>query len=288
MSEPKNTRMDIVSGPIFNLKHYIGFVISMGILIVIYYCGKQDFYPSGLTIADTLFFIWTIVGFAIYYNILVILFLFSSYLIVLLLYVPINYVLSNKHKVIQVPGNSEKVMLGLFGILSMLTIIGIPLQNGKDVRPIIATIVLISIFYIITHFNGSSGEHENEDEIKPKNTIESLVIKIVLYVLIYLSPLLFSELSDGAVNATFRNMGVKKDNAYVVFKDDQYKDVFKAYNNGGYLDSYNCESSCTLRNANVLFTGIGQNTKLQIEGSKGKVSFTVPTNNIQLIGDDFN
>ena len=68
--------MDILAGGLTNaIKEHskvFGIVGAvMGAALVIAYCGSINFYPSGLTIADTLFFIWVIVVFGFYYSLIV-------------------------------------------------------------------------------------------------------------------------------------------------------------------------------------------------------------------------
>ncbi len=49
----------------------------IGAILVIYYCGSINFYPSGLTIADTLFFLWVVVVFGFYYSVVAFAFFLS-------------------------------------------------------------------------------------------------------------------------------------------------------------------------------------------------------------------
>src|SRR5699024_10009423 len=83
-------------------EHYRTFGVNAEViraLPVIYYCGNINFYPSGLTIADTLFFLWVVVVFGFYYSIVAFAFFIASIFWVAIFAKPINFALKlNKNK----------------------------------------------------------------------------------------------------------------------------------------------------------------------------------------------
>src|SRR5699024_12001026 len=65
----------------------------IGAIPVIYYCGSINFYPSGLTIADTLYFLWVVVVFGFYYSVVAFAFFIASTFWVAIFARPINFIL---------------------------------------------------------------------------------------------------------------------------------------------------------------------------------------------------
>ena len=111
--------------------------------------------------------------------------------------------------------------------------------------------------------------------------------RLYLLAFIYSSPLLVGHifLADGIAKKTFEIMGVRVVKADISIEKKIFEESL-AQLKGDYLpkDSAQCSGdTCLLRDTAVLFTGIGNKTKLQVSGSAGTADIIIPNSAIQLI-----
>src|SRR5699024_6356329 len=263
----------------------------IGAIPVIYYCGSINFYPSGLTIADTLFFLWVVVVFGFYYSIVAFAFFIASIFWVAIFAKPINFALKlNKNKadiVIPLPKSDWLMVLGV-GFIANLLILCISYYKGHPLLAIFVALFLIGFIYTlienVSKRSVASGSLLDSNG-KPINTspISPQVVKIIFYVFVYIAPLLFGQVGGGVTRTTFETMGVRQESVTLHVDAREYKSILENYENAGLISDLVCNELCTIKQADILFTNIGTNTKLKLSGSAGDLLLVLPTNSIKLV-----
>jgi len=274
-------------------EHYRAFGVTgavIGAILVIYYCGSINFYPSGLTIADTLFFLWVVVVFGFYYSVVAFAFFIASIFWVAVFAKPINFILKlTKNKVdivVPLPKSDWFMVLG-GGFIANLLILGISYFKGHPLLSIFGALFLIGFIY--TLIENVSKRSSTSDKLldsngKPINTspISPQIVKNVFYVFVYISPLLFGQVGGGVTRTTFETMGVRQEGVTLHVEAKEYKAILESYESEGLISGLACNELCSIQQANILFTNIGTNTKLKLSGSDGDLLLVLPTNAIKL------
>jgi hypothetical protein len=262
----------------------------IGAILVIYYCGSINFYPSGLTIADTLFFLWVVVVFGFYYSVVVFAFFIASTFWVAIFAKPINFILKKLNTktdiVVPLPKSDWLMVLG-GGFIANLLILGISYFKGHSFMAIFGSLFLIGFIY--TLIENVSKRINASDKLldssgKPINTkpINPQIVNNVFYILIYAAPLLFGQVGGGVTRTTFETMGVRQETINLHIDAKEYKSTLEAYSNDGLIADLVCSDICTIKNANILFTNIGTNTKVELYGKSGSIQLVLPTKAIKL------
>lgn len=263
----------------------------IGAILVIYYCGSINFYPSGLTIADTLFFLWVVVVFGFYYSVVAFAFFIASIFWVAIFAKPINFALKLKNNkadiVVPLPKSDWLMVLG-GGFIANLLILGISYFKGHPLLAIFGALFLIGFIYtLIENVSKRSATSDIllDSNGKPVNTnpINPQIVKIIFYVFVYIAPLLFGQVGGGVTRATFETMGVRQEGVTLHVEAREYKAILESYESAGLLSDLVCSELCTIQKADILFTNIGTNTKLKMSGSSGDLLLVLPTNAIKLV-----
>lgn len=262
----------------------------IGAILVIYYCGSINFYPSGLTIADTLFFLWVVVVFGFYYSVVAFVFFIASIFWVAVFAKPINFFLKlTKNKidiVVPLPKSDWFMVLGV-GFIANLLILGISYFNGHPLLAIFGSLFLIGLFYTLIENllkRSSTSDRLLDLNGKPINTkpISPKIVRNVFYVFIYLSPLLYGQVGGGVTRTTFETMGVRQEGVTLHVEAKGYKAILESYESEGLISGLACNELCTIQQTNILFTNIGTNTKLKLSGISGDLLLVLPTSAIKL------
>lgn len=262
----------------------------IGAILVIYYCGSINFYPSGLTIADTLFFLWVVVVFGFYYSVVAFAFFIASIFWVAVFAKPINFILKlTKNKidiVVPLPKSDWFMVLG-GGFIANLLILGISYFKGHPLLAIFGALFLIGFIYTLIENvskRSSTSVKLLDSNGKPINTspISPQIVKNIFYVFIYSSPLLFGQVGGGVTRTTFETMGVRQGGVTLHVEAKEYKAILESYASEGLISGLACNELCSIQQANILFTNIGKNTKLKLSGSDGDLLLVLPTNAIKL------
>jgi len=263
----------------------------IGAILVIYYCGSINFYPSGLTIADTLFFLWVVVVFGFYYSVVAFSFFIASVFWVTIFAKPINFVLKLKKNkadiVVPLPKSDWFMVLG-GGFAANLLILGISYFKGHPLLAIFVALFLIGFIYtLIENVSKRSATNDSLLDLngKPINTspIRPLIVKSIFYAFVYISPLLFGQVGGGVTRTTFETIGVRQEGVTLHVEAREYEAVLESYESAGLLSGLACRELCTIPEADILFTNIGENTKLKLSGSAGDLLLVLPTNAIKLV-----
>lgn len=262
----------------------------IGAIMVIYYCGSINFYPSGLTLADTLFFLWVVVVFGFYYSVVAFAFFIASIFWVAVFAKPINFILKSKKNktdiVVPLPKSDWLMVLG-GGFFANLLILGISYSKGHPLLVIFGALFLIGFIYTLIENvskRSSSNDQLLDSNGRPINEspIYPLMVRNVFYVLIYAAPLLFGQVGGGVTRTTFETMGVRQEGVTLHVEAKEYKTILEDYESEGLISGLACNEVCTIQQANILFTNIGTNTKIELSGSVGDLLLVLPTKAIKL------
>lgn len=260
----------------------------IGAILVIYYCGSINYYPSGLSVADTLFFLWVVVVFGFYYSVIAFAFFIASIFWISIFAKPINFIIkSTKAKtdvVVPFPKSDWLIVLG-GGLFANLLIFGISYSQDHSLLAIFSALFISGLLYtLIDNLSkrSSSSEKLLDSCGKPLKTTPKIVNN-VLYVLIYAAPLLFSQVGGGVTRTTFETMGVRQIGVTLNIEVKEYEDILEGYVSEGFISDLSCNKVCTIKSANILFTSIGTNTKLELSGNNGKLLIVLPTKAIKLV-----
>lgn len=263
----------------------------IGALLVIYYCSVIEFYPTGLTIADTLFFLWAVIVFGFYYTFIAGSFFIASSFWVVLLAKPINFLLkksdNKRNIVVPLPKNDLLIIIGT-GLSANILILGVTYLTGQVLTPVIVALFLIGLIYTLLD-NTSKRDLGNIDLLdssgKPIYTkqISPSTLKSVFIIMIYAAPLLFGQVGTGVTRSTFKTMGILQVGVDVSIDSHGYRTIFNEYKEKGFLPNVKCKDVCTFQNVKILFTNIGLNTKIEVQGKKGSATLVFPSKIIRLI-----
>jgi len=262
----------------------------IGAILVIYYCGSINFYPSGLTIADTLFFLWTVVVFGFYYSVIALIFFIASTFWVYTFSKPINFIfdkINRKNDIIVPFPKSDFFMVLIGGFFANIPILATSYFKGYSFIAIFLALFSIGFIYILI-----------ENMSKPKNSSEKLLdsngkpinpnlanlqaVKKFFYIVIYLTPLIFGEIGSDILHTTFEKMGIRQKGVTIHIKAKEYKSILNDYKDEGLISESKCREVCTVKNVNILFTSIGTNTKLEVHGKNGSLLLVLPTKALKL------
>ncbi|WP_052242432.1 hypothetical protein [Plesiomonas shigelloides] len=262
----------------------------IGAILVIYYCGSINFYPSGLTIADTLFFLWVVVVFGFYYSVIAFAFFIASIFWLMIFAKPINFILKKSNTktdiVVSLP-KSDWLIVFVGGFIANLMILGISHLKDHSFMEIFGAFLLIGCIYTLIE-NTSKRVNTSDKLLDPSgnpisfNSTNTQIVNIAFYILIYAAPLLFGQVGGGVTRTTFETMGVRQEAINLHIDAKEYKSTLEAYSNDGLIADLICSDVCTIKNANVLFTNVGTNTKVELYGKSGSIQLVLPTIAIKL------
>lgn len=262
---------------------------AIGAILVIYYCGSIKFYPSELTIADTLFFLWAVVVFGFYYSVVAIVFFVASIFWVAIFSKPINFFLKfrkNKYDfVVPLPKNDWFTVL-VGGIVANVTIFGVSYIKEHSFLYIFFALFIIGFIYTAIENLAKKEIGNNGLLVDSKgnpistNPINTELVTYIFYIIIYAAPLLVAQVGGGVTRTTFETMGVRQINVDIAVEAKYYQSTLENYKTKELLSSYSCTDVCLVEDVNILFTSIGSSTKIQMTGAKGMVEMVIPSKSI--------
>lgn len=269
----------------------IGIISAIiGCILVIYYCASIRFYPTGLTIADTLFFIWTVVVFGLFYSTVAFAYFMAACFWVTILSKPINLFIRrfSQGRIFVLIPKSELLFIVVFGLLCNLVIFLFVLAKGHSILHTGGTLVSIGIAYsilesiskygVVTNdLVDTTGKHLLQGSISPK------AFKYILYLSIYGTPLLLGQVGGGITKATFETMGVRQPSVSLALDASGYEQLLTQHLADNNYPISQCTSTCLLSDVNILFTNVGSNTKIEIPGGDNYLYMTFPSSQIKFI-----
>lgn len=265
------------------------FGMVFGAILVIYYCSTINFYPSGLSIADTLFFLWVIAIFTFYYSIVVFVFFVASVFWYVILSKPINFFSKLFKSEIRLNINLTKIdktIVFFFGLMANILIIFVTVVNEGDITLILMGLFIIAFIYALTdRVSGFKNSNLLDDRGYPIRSINNNIktAKFILFAIIYITPIIVSQVGGEVTVITFNKMGIRQESVNIYIPSNEYKEVFNKYLKSGLISSLNCNELCSLENIDILFTNIGVNTKIETHSLSGNLQMVLPTSSIKLV-----
>ena len=241
--------------------------IVIGVLVTIIYCGIIDYYPSGLTIGDSLFFIAASLAFALTYTVMVLALLcagitFSPVMRALQSIVMdcMNYMLKIRRKpAIIFKINFPVIRMDSFALvfigLSMIALNVISYSKDFDKAfGLSGAIVAMAFLYGLWNTKPRRKEY-NEKSIRN--------FKIGLAAAIYLIPLIMFQLKGNYLNQSMSMIGVRIDSS-IIQVSKKYKEFL--VENGVKPDKTTTTGEGVYKDVMIVFRGIGTNVVVSVNG----------------------
>ncbi|EXB30050.1 hypothetical protein ABFP00_17045 [Acinetobacter baumannii] len=268
----------------------------LGALCFTLYCHNLNYFPTGVTISDSLLFIIFAGSFCLIYGFMII--------CLLSLGVCMTYVLKPLFKFIhkhykryklnkgtsEVPDPIEFVKPEIIHIvLAVLGVLFIYLMHKSDSDPtvlwsLLATTFFLSVIWAGYHDNRLTAINFSEEENTPSNAQQhenAKKTKWTLLTLIFIVPLLFSGVSGRVLDAGMRfsnlNIGVSSvlvKPPYDKAIPEKYKDRHPVYAEEGFI---------AFKDIDVKLSGIGQKTVIQFMPLAGTKPQTLAIPNDRII-----
>ena len=260
----------------------------IGVLLVIYYSGSIRYYPSGLTIADTLFFLWVVIVFGFYYSLVVLAYFLASLFWIAIFKKPIIFLLNLNSKFqINIPKVDLLTVIsgGLLANIIIFYVAYFSNISNFSVLLSFGAMFIIGLFYILTqNIPGQPNKIFIDSKGLPiPNKYNSKLVKLTIYLIIYLTPISIAQVGGGITKTTFETMGVRQMKVDILINSSSYKPMLDHLSSKGLVSKYKCDQSCIVEDVNILFTSIGSNSKIEIIGDKGSVDVVIPTKSISML-----
>ncbi len=263
---------------------------SVGILLVMIYCISIGFYPSGLTLSDTLFFISVCIIFTLFYSFVSFGFFTAAITWLAFFNWLIHWVTnkittsgSNGYHVPKLKIQHYIIQTGILSNIVFLLFIAI-----EDYSPVtilinfsaIASLLLLTNIFSATFVNDKWLNHLKGSHSNSKNVN---FIKLLFFILIYLIPLLLGQLSSGITEKTFEIMSIRQLNSDITVSKKHLKTELDFHYEQKLSSESICNANtCLIKNATILFTGVGTSTRIKLIGERGHIRITIPNNLIYL------
>jgi OOP family OmpA-OmpF porin len=238
-----------------NLENYgaltVKLIIALGVIVVFSYCAFQiNFFPTGLTIGDSLVFIFIALGFGVFY-------LFWLLLAYTAVY-SLAYFKINKSKFF----SSESLLMFFLGIF-IIVLLGIYIYWVGDFMSILAPLMSGALLIITTSFwNTEKGSLSDEEySTKKKRRVQVGIFAVLIVPLIAVSAI--SEF----VNGSIRILGIQQKHKSIVLDKNNFKviqDVAKELNLPIYGCVTNGKQSNIVHNFNILWHGLGERSLVEV------------------------
>lgn len=240
--------------------------VFLGVLITIAYFGTIDFYPSGLTIGDTLFFVASSLAFAIVYTFFVFALICTGITIspilrqfqkiVIYLIQLIRRFKSNNNTIFKIKfkyldgGDLVIVLVGIIFLFSSISLIIKDFNRGFNF-----ILAILAVGFFIGLWNTKPRQRIFDEKIAKK-------IKISFAFVIYILPLLMLQGNGSFLNQSMNMIGVRTESVTIQLSK-KYTD-FLTLNNIKFTEENSGEG--LYPNSTILFRGIGNNILISIKG----------------------
>lgn len=249
-------------------------VVGVGALLVFFYCGRIRYFPIGIGLGDSIFFVWASIAFGIIYSIWV----YVLYSIgTLLIFLVTKLASCLRFAVYPLSTNVSNLVKKVKDGIPNITKEEIPLIiAGIIVGSIITPLIFFDDIFNGFKFIGASFLTGFGFLVIKKIKFDKNHYKYIFVVTVYLLPLVTSGLSGKLINQAMKVVGIRNDNAYIKVSKD-YGEFMSSFQEDG-QEKINKEFvECT-----IVFKGIGENTVIEIDRKGKKTNFIVPNNQIYI------
>ena len=272
-----------ISTKLFKFIFFLSFFV--GGVIVLTYCIRIGYFPAGIGVGDSLFFIAVAMGFSFIYVLYLGSVSATSLLVVWVFRVPISWVFSHSKARVLFDCNEPRInrfdrssyLLLLGGLLFALGLY--ILSYFPEIRDFVistACLVLIFVFIMVLLLMACRDEEPlinakllNLESLKERQRRN---VKIFLLFCMTFVPLVYSEVSYQVSKIVFTQIGVSVKNAEI-YMDKKMKPKF--YGVGKVKDDY-----LILEDVKILWTGVGSGTVVEVKVNNKLRKYVLKTNEI--------
>lgn len=248
--------------------------ISLGVIIIVIYCGKIGYYPTGLTIGDTLFFIVSSCIFTFIYTVFFILMLSAGiaispllrWLQVIMLKL-IGFFKDDKKTNIKIEFPKWKIFDIPYVLIGYLVIFFMATLYVKDFE------LAHNMFFSILTLGVFHGFLHTKPRLKEYNIEKVRKMKMILALMAYSVPLIFLSSEVNFFNISMKLIGVRTDNGIVLISK-RYTDFLSSNKITAFRKNKGGEG--IYEDVIVLFRGVGDNVLIKVQNFK----LTVPSKEI--------
>jgi len=227
----------------------------MGVGIVFAYCAFHiNFFPTGLTIGDSIIFIFIALGFGVFYSFWLASGLFSVYLF--------SYPILNRKNV----SIGEAILMPLTSLIFLGVLIVIGKINNNDVSSIAISVIapiISGLLLLITLVLWNP----QIDILSEAKIAERKVIRVGLSIFaITVVPLIAVKPISNIINTSIGILGIQQKHKSVFLNKDNYKIISDIANELN-IPLYGCTSNDKkniVHNVNILWHGIGERTLIEL------------------------
>lgn len=242
-----------------NISSIIGlmakFITGIGIAVLFSYCFFNiHFFPTGLSVGDSLIFIFSAMGFGIFY----LFWLSLGSLGVYFLIYPFSRSLGKDDN-----SNLGKCVTFIIGFAFIFSLGFLWFKTGEPMS-MLAPVASGIIILMVTSFWKTKPERHTETEIMSQSKV-----RLVLFIFALLLPVLLATTATKLiVSSSIQNIGIRKYNVSLILSKENYsriENVAKELN----IPLFGCSSdsnkySLIVHNVNVLWHGIGENSLVEL------------------------
>lgn len=262
----------------------------IGAIIIFLYCIRYQFYPVGISVGDVLFCIYIFVIFGFLCFVFISQLYISSLIYLVKFRKPINrFLIRNKFLPIILPKGKIYIFLSIIANLFYLAFtiyIWNPKENWfETILSIFFNCIAVCALVVCLHFiqqwyvsfkrNQRKPCVENENKLYfkiGKSKIPTILIIIMDLLIILL--LGFNKILISFTDITLTAANVRQA-AVTIYIDKNYQKLLqsriaKITKNSALNSEFKCFELCYIENVNILFSGIGTETLLEIKTPKDK------------------
>lgn len=247
-------------------------MIGFGVLVIFAYCFFIiNFYPSGLTLSDSLVFIFSSMAFGLLYSIG----LFSTYFC---MFTFIHAVVEK-----EIVDKTSFVIAFIFVLIS-IGMLYVFKANGDTIKAMLAFYAagfILNIPYMVENKQSQSVNEEEglEDDFEIFDSIEKRreTASLVVILIGIFTPILLSTFNASFfLKKTLQMIGIRHENVSVILNSDNFKKITDI-SNSSLKPMINCESpkSRLLTDVTLEWHGLGEKSKLQVPNTSSEQNPTV-------------
>lgn len=259
-----------------------------GAIIIFFYCMRYDFYPVGISVGDVLFCVYIFIIYGFLYFICIFQLYMASQISLVLFGKSINKFL-NRFNICPTICPKEKIKIFLSILINLVFLayifyFWVQKENFVETAFFFLAIyggVFILIFYCIFNQHWDNVYKINQCEPSEKNInilyfkIGKIKISSKLIIIIYALILLLFCVNNMMINLTditLKLAGVRQASV-TIYIDKNYQKLLqsriaKITKNSTLNSEIKCFELCYIENVNILFSGIGTETLLEIKTPK--------------------
>ncbi|PAJ72371.1 hypothetical protein CJF42_21565 [Pseudoalteromonas sp. NBT06-2] len=245
---------------------------ALGIAVIFSYCFFIiKFFPSELSLGETLLFLFAGLGFGIFYSLIIGLFYASTAHII--------SVLKNKTYLSEISTS----LLSLFFLISPIVISIVFNASMESWQALIS-------FYASGFILNFESITKDKQLIFPAGDItkeeDHKKIKVLILAIGVLTPIFMSNLaSSNLLKSTFTNLGIRTEKATLLVNNANLKVLMDLSKSQG-IAIFNCKSNqySTLENITVDWHGIGSTTQIRLDSTnKEEIIIPLDSNGVKVI-----